>query len=78
MKDQKLTNAPLTICVVIPAFKVVQHIVKVVKSIGLEVNNIIVVDDACPEFSGRHLQEAVSDPRLEVLYHTSNKGVGGA
>jgi hypothetical protein len=50
----------------------------VVNSIGPEVSKIIVVDDACPESSGRLLQEALSDPRLEIIYHKSNKGVGGA
>ena len=49
-----------------------------VNSIGPEVSKIIVVDDACPESSGRLLQEALSDPRLEIIYHKSNKGVGGA
>lgn len=78
MSGQKIRNAPSSVCVVIPAYKVSQHIVKVVKSIGSEVSTIIVVDDACPESSGRLLQKTVKEPRLEVIYHTSNKGVGGA
>lgn len=78
MRGQKLPTIPLTVCVVIPAFKVSEHLVKVVQSIGPEVSKIIVVDDACPESSGQLLLKAVSEPRLEVIYHTSNKGVGGA
>jgi glycosyltransferase involved in cell wall biosynthesis len=67
-----------SICVVIPAYKVSKHLVKVVESIGPEVSKIIVVDDACPEFSGEILRKQVSDFRLEIIQHTVNKGVGGA
>ena len=67
-----------SICVVIPAFKVSKQIVKVVASIGPEVDKIIVVDDACPESSGHLLQTVIIEPRLEVIYHSTNKGVGGA
>jgi len=67
-----------SICVVIPAYKVAKHLVRVVESIGPEVSKIIVVDDACPEFSGKILREEVSDGRLEVIHHSVNKGVGGA
>lgn len=78
MRIQKRSSIPLTVCVVIPTFKVSEQIISVVNSIGPEVSKIIVVDDACPESSGRLLQEALSDPRLEIIYHKSNKGVGGA
>lgn len=64
--------------VVIPAYKVSQQIVGVVKSLGPEVKKIIVVDDACPENSGKFLQKQVKDRRLEVLFHSKNTGVGGA
>jgi dolichol-phosphate mannosyltransferase len=78
MRGNEINVFPLTVCVVIPAFKVSEHIVRVVKSIGPEVSKIIVVDDGCPESSGRLLEKSVREPRLEVIYHTSNKGVGGA
>jgi dolichol-phosphate mannosyltransferase len=76
--NQKSNSIPLSVCVVIPAYKVSAHIVKVVESLGPEVSKIIVVDDACPESSGLLLQKAVDESRLEVIYHLSNKGVGGA
>jgi hypothetical protein len=69
---------PITICVVIPAYKVKVHINKVVGSIGPEVQKIIVVDDACPEQSGSLVQENTKDPRVEVIFHSRNMGVGGA
>jgi dolichol-phosphate mannosyltransferase len=71
-------KSAISVAVVIPAFKVSEHIAKVVDSIGPEVRKIIVVDDACPESSGHLLQRAALDPRLEVIYHSKNKGVGGA
>jgi dolichol-phosphate mannosyltransferase len=68
----------IQICVVIPAFKVKSQVLEVVKSIGPEVQKIIVIDDACPEGSGRHVQAKNQDSRVEVIFHDKNLGVGGA
>jgi len=65
------------IAVVIPAFKVTAHLAEVISGIGPEVSSIIVVDDACPEFSGA-TASAVDDPRVTVVTHQKNQGVGGA
>jgi len=66
------------IAVVIPCYKVSAHICELISRIGEEVNLIFVVDDACPEHSGQLVETACSDPRLHVLYHAVNQGVGGA
>ena len=66
------------IAVVIPCYRVKEHILRVVKGIGQEVEKIYVVDDACPEGSGKYVKENVSDPRVEVITHPKNLGVGGA
>lgn len=78
MDSSKVVKSPASICVVIPAYKVSRHIVEVVESLGSEVNKIIVVDDACPETTGNLLLNESIDPRLEVIQHLVNKGVGGA
>jgi dolichol-phosphate mannosyltransferase len=64
--------------VVIPAYRVSRHILPLIELIGPEVSKIIVVDDACPENSGLIVQQYCSDPRVEVLRHKVNLGVGGA
>ena len=66
------------IAVVIPAFKVSEHILGVVGNIGPEVSLIVVVDDCCPESSGLLVQNVSKDKRVKVLTHQENKGVGGA
>jgi glycosyltransferase involved in cell wall biosynthesis len=66
------------IAVVIPCYRVKGQILQVVKGIGPEVGKIYVVDDACPEGSGRYVKEYISDPRVEVIIHPKNLGVGGA
>lgn len=66
------------VAVVIPCYKVMRHIPEVIAGIGPEVRRIYVVDDACPEGSGKFVQENVNDPRVCVLFHTENQGVGGA
>ena len=66
------------IAVVIPCFKVKAHILNVIKSIGEEVQRIYVIDDACPEHSGQWVKDNSTDPRIEVIFHEKNRGVGGA
>lgn len=66
------------IAVVIPCFRVKNQILKVISKIGPEVNRIYVVDDFCPEKSGRYVEENCKDNRVKVLYNNVNKGVGGA
>ena len=68
----------LTIAVVIPCYRVRRHILDVLQSIGPTVSHIVVVDDACPEMSGQWVQETNQDPRVQVLFHEHNQGVGGA
>lgn len=66
------------IAVIIPSYKVKNHISGVLASIGSEVERIYVVDDACPERSGEFVEKNTTDKRIKVIYHTQNKGVGGA
>lgn len=68
----------MSIAVVIPCFRVKQQISSVLAGIGAEVTKIYVVDDACPERSGDHVQRTCADPRVVVLFHAHNQGVGGA
>lgn len=68
----------MKIVVVIPAYRVRDRILEVIAGIGAEVSRIFVVDDACPEQSGAFVEQHAVDPRVVVLRHASNQGVGGA
>ena len=46
--------------------------------IGPEVARVVVVDDACPDGTGRWVRERCRDARVEVVVHDVNRGVGGA
>lgn len=72
-----LPNTP-RIAVVIPCFRVKAQILHVLAAIGDEVQAIFVVDDACPEQSALHVEQHCRDPRVRVLRHDRNQGVGGA
>lgn len=65
------------IIVVIPSYKVSKHILGVINDIPEFVNYIVVVDDKCPQNSGK-IAETSTDKRVVVCYHTINQGVGGA
>lgn len=71
------SSSPL-LAVVIPSYKVRAHILSVLARIGPEVGLIYVVDDACPEGSGRFVEENATDPRITVIRNPENQGVGGA
>jgi len=64
--------------VIIPCYKVKDKILSVLSKIGNEIDRIIVVDDACPEATGNYVQENANDPRIHIVIHEKNKGVGGA
>jgi len=69
---------PNSIAVVIPCFRVSEHVLDVIARIGPEVLHIYVVDDACPDSSGDLVQTQCGDPRVQILRHRVNRGVGGA
>lgn len=67
-----------TIAVVIPAYRVREHVLQVIDAIGPECTMIYVVDDACPDYSGDFVSQNCRDPRVRVIRHEQNQGVGGA
>ncbi len=66
------------IAIIIPCYKVRNHILVVLAGVPAWVDHIFAVDDACPQQSGKYAQDNCPDPRLTVLFHPNNKGVGGA
>src|SRR6266542_5528829 len=71
-------TAPPRVAVVIPCYRVVPAILEVLRGIGTEAHRIYCVDDACPEGSGRFIEEHCKDTRVKVVRHENNRGVGGA
>lgn len=71
------TQSP-NISVVIPCYKVRKYILAVIAQIPDRVSSIYVVDDCCPEGTGQYVQRNCQDPRVQVIFHEQNKGVGGA
>ena len=71
-------SAPAAIAVVIPCFRVRDHVLGVLAGFGPEVGAIYVVDDACPDRTGDHVRAHCTDPRVRVLDNPRNLGVGGA
>jgi len=68
----------VNVAVVIPCFRASSTILSVISGIGAEVSSIIVVDDACPERSGKLVVDTCTDTRVSVTFHSVNQGVGGA
>ena len=66
-----------TIAVVIPALNEARHIAQVIRTLPAFVDRIIVVDDASNDATAERAQ-STSDPRVLVLRHPTNRGVGAA
>ncbi|MDP7572011.1 MAG: glycosyltransferase family 2 protein, partial [Myxococcota bacterium] len=66
------------IAAVVPCFAVRDQVLGVLEAIGPEVDRIYVVDDACPQKTGLFVEENCRDPRVTVLRHEGNRGVGAA
>ncbi len=74
------SDRPVTakIAAVVPCFRETAHVLGVLAAIGPEVARIVVVDDCCPDGTGRLVREKCRDARVEVVVHDANQGVGGA
>lgn len=68
----------LRIAVVVPCYRVADQVLDVLRRVGPEVVRIFVVDDACPQHTGDRVERECADPRVRVLRHEVNRGVGGA
>lgn len=66
------------IAVVIPCYKVRDHILDVINCIGPYIDRIYVVDDCCPESSGDFVKKHCEDKRVIIISNFENQGVGGA
>ncbi len=66
------------IAAVIPCYRVRGEIMGVLGAMPKEVEKIYVIDDACPDGTGGYVKENCHDPRVAVLLHSKNTGVGGA
>ena len=66
------------IAVVVPCYKVRDHVLDVLGRMPDFVQRIYCIDDACPQSSGDHIEQSCTDSRVTVMRHARNMGVGGA
>jgi len=66
------------IAVVVPCYRVASTVLNVIAAMPLQISAIYCVDDSCPERSGDRIEQNCRDPRVKVLRHAKNTGVGGA
>ena len=73
MKNYKL-------CLVIPCYKVENHILNVLKKINFKfINHVIIVDDCCPNKSGNKAKIKFKNKnKFTYIFLKKNLGVGGA
>ena len=70
--------ADLSIVAVMPAYKSDAQILGVLRRMPSLITKIIVIDDHCPNQTGKLVQEKNTDRRVHVVFNKTNLGVGGA
>ena len=79
MNPAQINFAKYNIVVVIPCYRVEQEIARVVAGLPDYIRHIIIVDDASPDQISLVVDQlAKTDPRLILIKHPYNRGVGGA
>ena len=68
----------IKIAVVMPAYKSKEHIGDVLSGIADSANKVYVIDDACPDQTGKFVEKSFANNKFEVVYNQKNLGVGGA
>ena len=71
-------SEPASIALVIPCYRERRRILSVLEAVDPCVRHILVVDDGCPDGTGEIVSAQCGDPRVEVLIHERNLGVGAA
>ncbi|MDR3154359.1 MAG: glycosyltransferase family 2 protein [Deltaproteobacteria bacterium] len=68
-----------TLCVVVPAYNEEKLLPRTVETMPDFVDRIIVIDDCSTDGTGAEAERlAAADPRVVILTHPENQGVGGA
>src|SRR3981081_856023 len=66
-----------TVAVVVPAYNEERLIIETLAGIPAFVDRVFVVDDRSKDGTAERARET-ADPRVEVIVHAENRGVGGA
>jgi len=72
------TDQKVRVAAIIPCYRVYSHVLAVIKAVPPHIERIYCIDDACPDGSGKLIEAECSDPRVKVIFHPVNRGVGGA
>lgn len=78
LNKDKTPRSHLSAAVIMPTYKSKSLVLDVIGRIGPQIGKIYVVDDFCPQQSGQYVMDNCVDSRVEVIFHTENRGVGGA
>lgn len=78
MYINKKNEITLLVAVIIPTYRALKHISGVINDVSHVVDKIYVIDDCCPDGSGDFLDANCIDPRVVIIKHSENQGVGGA
>ncbi len=76
--DHRVLPGAVKVAVVIPSYKVKKHILDVIADVLPYCETVYVIDDGCPEQTGRFVLQNQFSARVVVLFNAANQGVGGA
>jgi dolichol-phosphate mannosyltransferase len=68
----------MKLAVIIPCYRVKFKILKLIHECINLFDYVIVVDDCCPQKSGKYVLENIKNKKLKIIFNYENLGVGGA
>ena len=71
---QALSLEGAGVWLVVPCYKVKNHVLRVIDRTPAWFEGIVCVDDACPEGSGDFIEAENTDPRVVVIRLAKNQG----
>ena len=66
----------LIVVAVVPCYRETSNILGVLKKFDKLISHILIIDDACPDKTGELVREQTNDPRIEIIVHDTNQGLG--
>ena len=66
------------IIAVMPCYKSSEIAPSIAQDVIKFVDKLICVDDCCPEFTAKKISQLIKSEKIDIIFHDSNKGIGGA
>ena len=66
------------IIAIMPCYRSADTAISISKDVIKFVDKLICIDDFCPDNTGKKISKLINSEKIDLIFHESNKGIGGA